>query len=182
MIIGVTGTYAAGKDTVAEYLITQGFNHYSLSDEIREILIELGIPETRENLLEVANITRKEKGHDHLAKRVTKKLSRPAVVTSIRNPKELEHLKNQENFTLIHVDANREVRYQRTISRARTGDVMSYEEFVTNEERELSGLKHEQNLIKCFREADHIIYNNGEISELHTEVEKIIKKLKVKGA
>ncbi len=36
MILGITGTFAAGKDTVAEYLKTKGFSVFSLSDAIRD--------------------------------------------------------------------------------------------------------------------------------------------------
>ena len=42
MIVGLTGTYAAGKGTVAEYLIGRGFQYYSLSDELRLLLREKG--------------------------------------------------------------------------------------------------------------------------------------------
>ena len=41
MILGVTGTYASGKDTVANILIKARFNHISFSD----ILISLLLPE-----------------------------------------------------------------------------------------------------------------------------------------
>ena len=38
MIIGITGSYASGKDTVASILQEKGFIHYSLSDILREEL------------------------------------------------------------------------------------------------------------------------------------------------
>lgn len=178
MIIGITGTYAAGKDTVAEYLVAKGFNHYSLSDEIRQIMTELGLEETRENLIATGNKVRIEKGNEHLATRVTKKLQRPAVITSIRNPHEIKHLKTQEGFVLLHVDADREIRYARTVLRLRQGDLKTLEEFVASEEKELKGAAHSQNLTLCFEEADHVIYNNGEIEELHIQVEEVLQKLK----
>ncbi len=178
MIIGITGTNGAGKDTVAEYLVSQGFNHYSLSDEIRAIMAEMGLPETRENLIATGNKVRIEKGSEHLAVRVSGKLQRPAVITSIRNPHEIKHLKTQEGFVLLHIDAEREVRYERTVSRSREGDVATFEQFVASEERELKGAAHAQNLSLCFEEADHIIYNNGEIEELHIKVEEVLQKLK----
>ena len=36
--IGVTGTLGSGKDTLAAYLVSKGFEHISLSDLIREEL------------------------------------------------------------------------------------------------------------------------------------------------
>lgn len=182
MIIGITGTYGAGKDTVAQYLVTKGFNHYSLSDEIREILRELGIEETRENLIKVGNQFRKERGNDHWAIKVMEKLQRPAVVTSLRHPNEIEHLKKQSNFILLHVDAERNIRYQRSVLRARTGDVMTFKEFVEKEERELFGSANEQNLSQCFARADYIIYNNSGLRELTVQIDNVIEKMVNEGA
>ena len=38
MIIGITGSYGAGKDTVAELLQKMNFTHVSFSDTLREEL------------------------------------------------------------------------------------------------------------------------------------------------
>ena len=52
MIIGLTGSYCSGKDTVADYIVkNNGFTHFSLSDEIRLLMKEQGIEPTRENLI-----------------------------------------------------------------------------------------------------------------------------------
>ncbi len=52
MIIGLTGSYCSGKDTVADYIVGKsGFLHFSLSDEIRLIMKEQNIEPTRENLI-----------------------------------------------------------------------------------------------------------------------------------
>jgi len=42
MILGITGTFGAGKGTIVEYLKTKGFSHYSVSEDflIPEIKIE----------------------------------------------------------------------------------------------------------------------------------------------
>jgi dephospho-CoA kinase len=52
VIIGLTGSYCSGKDTVADYIVGKsGFLHFSLSDEIRLIMKEQNIEPTRENLI-----------------------------------------------------------------------------------------------------------------------------------
>lgn len=177
MIIGVTGTYGAGKDAVAEYLISKGFNHYSLSDELRAILRELNIEESREALIKIGNELREKHGPGHVAERVAKKLKRPAVVTSIRNPKEVDTLRENEGFVMVHIDADRKIRYGRTVLRARTGDTMTFEEFVEKEEKELSGGANEQNLAACFAKADHVIMNEAKIEDLHKEIEKLLENI-----
>ena len=116
MIIGVTGKYASGKDSVAEYLVKKGFIHYSLSDEIREEAKKRGLKETRENLIQLGNELREKFGSGVLAERVLLKIlmnlfpigkkineERNYVLTSIRNPEEVKVLQNnllQDNFEL----------------------------------------------------------------------------------
>ena len=49
MIIGLTGPYCSGKDTIAEYISREyGYIHYSLSDVIREMMRGLSIELIRE--------------------------------------------------------------------------------------------------------------------------------------
>ena len=76
MIIGVTGSYASGKDSVAEYLIKKGFQHFSLSDEIRKELKKRKIKETRQNLIKLGNELRKKHGNEILAKRIIELISK----------------------------------------------------------------------------------------------------------
>lgn len=182
MLIGITGPIGSGKDTVADYLTQKGFKHFSLSDEIRHYLEEQGIEETRDSLRIHGNQLRIEHGHDILAKRALKRLERPAVITSIRNQHEVKTLKKEKGFTLILVEADRELRYQRISKRSdkgeRKGDNMTFEEFIEKENKELiTGGEHEQNLNLCFQEADHVVYNNGRVDELHIQIEEILTKI-----
>jgi dephospho-CoA kinase len=55
MIIGLTGTFAAGKDAIADYIAKKGFEHFSTGEEVAEIAKEKGIKNTRDNLRELAN-------------------------------------------------------------------------------------------------------------------------------
>ena len=51
MILGITGTYASGKDTVANILIKSRFNHISFSDILREELKKEEKEITRDDLI-----------------------------------------------------------------------------------------------------------------------------------
>lgn len=114
MIIGLTGTNAAGKGTVAKYLVEKGFRYYSLSDELRQLLKKRKIPATRANLIEGGKYYRKRFGRGYLAAVVIKKIKdKNGVVDSIRNLGEVAELKKQKNFFLIAVDAPVQIRFRR---------------------------------------------------------------------
>ena len=55
MIIGITGTIASGKTTVAEILKEKGFVHHTYSDILRIEAKKRSIPQTRENLQKLGN-------------------------------------------------------------------------------------------------------------------------------
>ena len=54
MILGITGTIRSGKDTAANYLVSKGFTHYSLSDYIRKVVREQGLDQTDRTILQKA--------------------------------------------------------------------------------------------------------------------------------
>ncbi|MDD3474596.1 MAG: hypothetical protein PHP08_01680, partial [Candidatus Dojkabacteria bacterium] len=69
------------------------------------------------------------------------------------------------------VDANQEIRWERSKIRSSSTDDVTFEEFKEAEEREsISENPAEQNLPKCLTLTDHIIYNNGTIEDLEEQV------------
>lgn len=178
MIIGLTGTFASGKDTVADYLEKRGFEHHSLSDEIRKVAAERDIETTRDNLRELGNSLRDEFGPDYLPKRVLKKVrSDKILVSSIRQPAEVAFLRKQKNFILIGIDAPIEVRFERLKKRDRFGDPRTLEELKEKEEKEMqSGGKNAQKLHECMESADYVIINDGNFSKLYKEVNRVLSK------
>ena len=70
MIIGLTGTNAAGKSTLLNFLISKGFNNFSLSDIIREELVKRGIEISRQNLIDIGNEMRAKYGASILADKI----------------------------------------------------------------------------------------------------------------
>lgn len=181
MIIGVTGTNSSGKDSVGE-LIRQklpGWQHFSLSDEIRGIVDERGLSQDRETWQRLGNELRQQFGSDYLAKRILNKATGNFIVTSIRNPKEIEPFRERGDFRLIVVDAPVELRYQRAIGRGRSDDerTITLEEFVGMEAKELWGDEFGQQLGKVLEVADIKITNNGTFEELNTKVDTALKSL-----
>jgi dephospho-CoA kinase len=182
-LIGVTGTNASGKDTVADYLVKNyGYKNYSLSDEIRLEATRRGISHDRENLRTIGNELREKFAPNELTVRASKRIKEDkvdrAVVTSIRNPAEIEYLKNNfPGFKLIYVDAPVELRYERSRGRGRVGDGVTLGDFRVAEAKELEGGKTGQQLLKCQELADFEIINDSTLEKLFEETEKVLSQI-----
>lgn len=183
-IIGVTGTLASGKDTVADH-ISKNYNikSYSTSDEVRYEATKRGVDHTRASLVEVANSIRAEFGLGELAKRALERVTADdqiSLITGIRNTGEVKYLKENSNFLLISIDGPIEVRYERAKQRGRIGDGTTFEDFRVSEERELSNKEvgeHGIELLPCMRMADFFIINDGSLDELKTRVDEVVKAI-----
>jgi len=184
MIVGLTGTFASGKDTVAEFLIKDGFEHHSLSDELREVAKERGVEPSRENMQKLGNVLRDESGDDYLARRAMKKAkSDQLVVSSVRQPGEVEYLKKQPDFYMVAVDAPVEERFKRMQKRARAGDPQTLEEMKEKEAREMASKENNaQQVQKCLEMADYTIINDGTYGDLKRKTDDVIRKIKSKKA
>ncbi|MDR2676605.1 MAG: AAA family ATPase [Endomicrobium sp.] len=181
MIVGLTGFCCSGKDTIAIYLTEKyGYEHYSLSDVIREMMVRISVEPSRENMISWGNQLRKNEGNGILARKVLEnnRLSSNCCITSIRHPDEVIELK-KSNFILVNVDATRHIRFSRMRSRNRAGDPSTIEKFVEFEERELQIDGHGQQLMRTINMADITFVNNfSSISLLKVSVDGLVKNLK----
>lgn len=136
-IIGISGTFASGKDTIADYLAKDfGYTHVSTGDLVREVAMrEYGSIE-RPILNKVATEHRKKDGPGIFVELGLDK-PLPLVFTGIRSLGEAKMIK-QHGGTMIYVDAPFEVRYKRMVSRVRDGEArISLQEFKEREEKEM---------------------------------------------
>jgi len=180
MIIGLTGRNASGKTEVCRYLISRGFESCSLSDTIRDEIRRRGEEITRETLIRVGNELRARHGPAVLAERALLRLGqdRNYVVDSIRNPAEVEVLRRRRDFSLLAVEADEEVRFQRSLARGRESTAQTPEQFAREEERELeSDDPAAQQLLATIAMADHRIANNGALTELHGQLARLLPGL-----
>ncbi len=185
MIIGITGTNGSGKDTVADFLIQKlGWDHFSLSDELRKISKEKNIEPTRDNLTMLGRDVREKQGLDYLSQRVLKTARDNFIVTSIRNPAEIEPFKKANKFILIAVDAPVEIRYKRVVGagKERSGrkvgeENLTLKEFIAQENKEMLGSGAEQQLQVLIDMSDTKIENNGTIEELRDKAEEVLKNI-----
>lgn len=184
--VGITGTLGAGKGTVVNYLVAnKGFRHYSVRDYLRKELESRNMPVNRDTLTSIANKLRAEHGPAYLVEqlfREAQKDGQNSIIESIRNPGEIENLRQQEGFFLLAVDAEARLRYKRIRSRNSETDQVSYHKFMQNEEREMHSTDpNNQSLMACIHMADFVIVNNSNILNLHRSVEDFLNAIKLKG-
>ena len=180
MIIGLTGTNASGKGSAADYLVKKGFNHYSLSDELRSLLRKRKIPATRANLIEAGRYYREKFGRGYLASIAARKIAKNqnAAIDSIRNLGEIKELKKLRNFYLVALDAPLRLRFERARKRMSRRDQRTFREFAAREKEELYGRGPEQQIMACMRRADFIINTRGGYEKLYNKLEAILAKIR----
>lgn len=172
-LVGLTGTNGAGKGEVARFLLKKGFDYVSLSDVIREELKKRGLEASRDNLIACGNELRERFGPAELARRAAAKISRPTVIDSIRNLREIEYLRQLGDFVLVAVDAPVEIRFERVMRRGRNESVCSLEDFRAKEELEKNNGETGQQLAACLEAADVLIINDSTLEELWQKLEEL---------
>lgn len=180
MIIGLTGRIASGKEAVSRFFIEKGFKHFFVSKELREELEKRGMEISRKNLQDLGDELRAKEGNGFLAKRMLEKLdSGNFVIDGIRNPGEVDEFRKEKNFVLIAIDAPQKIRYERSISRSKTSDAKTWEEFLKMDERDLGEeIESGQQVGKCMAMADFKIYNDSDLDALNIKIKEIFEKIK----
>jgi len=179
MLIGLTGRNASGKSTVVAWFVDKGLVSESCSDSIRAHLREQGIEESRAALIEGGRELRRAGGAGILAEMLLERLDGAnAVIDSIRTPGEVEALRRREDFVLIEVRASMDARWARAQARARDGDAIDRETFFAQEQSEAVAKDEAgQALDATAALADMILINDGEIEELHSDLEDLWQML-----
>ena len=185
-VIGLIGTIGSGKDIVRE-ILEKKFNTVSviLSDLLEtNALKKRGIKITRTMQQNLGDELRQKYGTHVLAKIAIdfmKKTSEIKIIDGIRNPGEVDFLRQQfsDDLKLIAIDAPQQVRFERIVKRNRDSDPKTWEEFVAADERDQGKDQPEygQQVRKCIEMADVVIQNDGSLEEMQKKVEDIINKL-----
>lgn len=180
-IIGITGTIGAGKGEVVEYLKKKGFTHFSAREFILNEVRKRGLEANRDNTTSVANDLRKAGGPGYIIEslyKMAEATEKDSVIESVRAIGEVNFLRAQENFTLLAVDADPKIRYERVIERKSALDHVTFEKFLSDEQREmLSSDPTKGSISDCIKLADFKLMNDGTREELYAKVEEILEKL-----
>ena len=184
MIIGITGTLAAGKGAIVEYLESKGFKHYSVRAYLTKLVEAKDLPVNRDSMVAVANELRENNSPSFIAEelyREAKESGGDVIIESIRTEGEVNALKAKGNFFLFAIDADAKLRYTRAIGRASETDSVTFETFVQNEEREWANTDPTKgNLRRCIELSDYKFTNNGSLDELYSQVDTALEDMATK--
>lgn len=182
MIIAITGTLGSGKGTIVEYLKKRGFKHYSVTRFLVEEIGRRKLEINRDNMVLVANDLRSEYNPSYIVEQIYNEAIDEGgdfVIESIRAIGEAEFFQSMENCFLFSINADIETRYERIKKRNGPKDNVTFEEFVSNEEREIrSSNSNNQNLKACMDLADFSFDNNGDKEKLFEQIDEVLKKIK----
>jgi dCMP deaminase len=182
IIIGLTGRNASGKTTAGETLAARGFSYLSLSDVIREEARRRGLADVRENMIALGNELREHYGAGALAELTVQRMQpdRNYAVDSIRHPAEVMALRKAGSFSLFHIFAPLEARFERAMARGRAGDAETLQDFIRQEEREFaSSNAAAQQLLETERLANRVIENSGTLDEFSAQLATALRELQV---
>lgn len=176
LILGFTGPIASGKEVAKKYIESNyGGSNFKFSTILREVLAYLDIENNRDNLMALSTFLRQQYGEDILAKAIAKKVKDSTeeviVVDGIRRLADIAYLKKIPGFTLIAINAQPEIRYERSVVRNENpGDAeKSYETFLADHQKET-----EISIPEVMSQANYHLDNSGDLSNLYQEIDKII--------
>lgn len=180
MIIGITGSFGAGKGTAVEYLKWKhGFSHYSASGFIVEEIVRQGLVVNRDTMAMVANQMREAHGPSYIIDSLyarAKASGARVVIESLRAVAEVRRIK-ELGGVVLGIDALPDIRYAHSVARGSVKDNVSYEKWLEQEQAESNQSDpHKQNIFGALKESDYIITNNGSIEDFYKKVDEFIEE------
>ncbi len=172
-IIGLAGTFASGKDSLARFLEEKyQIKHISTSDIVREFAQEKYGSIERPVLYKTANELRETRGAGVLSeiaieryKSYEEKYPGGVCISGLRAWAEAEVIK-QKGGIIIFTDAPSRLRYERSITRARDDEKLnSFEEFSAREQKENGGVNSEFSIAGIKPRADIVLDNSAELDD-----------------
>lgn len=174
-VIAIVGMPGAGKGLVSEPARSRGIPVLNCGDVIREETERRGLALTPENMGSVMLAIRREEGPAVVAERLIPKIASSAssvvVIEGVRSMDEVDMLRRDHSVSVVAVHASPRTRYQRLISRGRSDDPKTWEEFAERDLRELGvGIG---NVIAL---AEEMLVNEASVDELKAASELVISK------
>lgn len=182
MIIGLAGSFGAGKGTVVEHLTGhEGFAHYSASGFITEEIVRRGMPINRDSMIVVSNDLRATHGPSYIIDSLyerAKVQGGDAIIESLRAVAEARRIKELGGI-VIGVDADPHIRYERSVARGSEKDQVSFDHWLDQERRESNpDDPTKQDIFGTLKEADYVITNNGTREELATQIDDVLSRIR----
>lgn len=179
ILLGLTGTLGAGKGTVTEYLVKhKGFTYISVSDFLAAEAIRWGREPDRLARRDVANHYRAQS-----PTALMDAVFAHVPSTAERVVQEPQHTVGEVRYiqerggTVIAIDADLKLRYDRIKARNSEKDQVTFEEFSAHQAFEMQqDDPNMQNLGAAIRAADVVLLNNGTREELEQQVDRFLRE------
>ena len=174
-VMGISGLPGSGKSLVSDMASEKGAIIVSMGDIIREEAKKRG-----ESTKDTARNLREEHGQYIVSELTINKIKElekqgnqnPIIVEGIRSHHEVEMFKdNFDNFIILSIFANPDLRFKRLQNRMREDDSKDYKEFQKRDQMELDfGIG---NVIAL---SDKIIINESDMESYKKEIEIFLKE------
>jgi dephospho-CoA kinase len=172
-VIGIVGTIAVGKDTAGDHISdTLHIPSFQISFPLKEICIETGVEPTRDNLIALGTQLAVEHGDGYLAEYILERVPNRAIITGMRQLGQIAVLESHSSLTLLSIDADPSIRFERAKRNNKLGEAKILEEFVAREIAENSA-PNAQRLFEVMNLAQYHLSNEGTIEELYSQLDSI---------
>ncbi|MCX6795292.1 MAG: AAA family ATPase [Candidatus Falkowbacteria bacterium] len=180
IIIGLVGPMASGKGEAKKYLQEKyGATEHRFSTMLRDLLDRMHVEQSRTNIQDISTILRQRFGEDLLAKVLTEDVKNDIheliIIDGIRRNADIEYLEKLPGFTLVSIDADEKLRYERMIKRnENAGDgEKSFADFQKDSQAET-----ELTIPGVMAHAKVHLQNNNSLEELRADVDKLLDNLR----
>ena len=175
--IGLTGRIGSGKTTLGAY-IQERYNFQKLS-----FVDKILIPELRErkktvnrkNLQQIGRELYLKYGDIEFTELLLEgiDLTKKWIIDDIRYSSAANYIRNRfpNNFWLIGVKTNIEIRFQRVLVRGKEGKI-SYEDFL-----KMDSAPTEKQIEEVLSQADYLVENNEALPELYQQCDRIMEEI-----
>lgn len=177
-LIAITGKPGCGKETVGKIIaeLNAGKKIVTIrfSDLLTDILNLLDLPRTRYNLQHTAIFLNDGFGKGTITRGMEKRILNTEadiiILDGARWDSDLEMIKRLPNNTLIYVETDSKIRFERMKARKEKSgeEMMSWEEFEKSEQ-----VKTETYLEEIKKSADFAVENNGTVEDLGRRIREL---------
>lgn len=181
LIVGIVGPLGSGKSSVAEYLVSNGYQRFRFSEPIEEEIKKQGLPLERSIYQDVGDAWRKEFGPGYLSQLLLEKIDKAegsVVLEGMRNPGEIHPFKKRANFYLLGLVADPKTRFKRLQIRNQPHDPKNWEDFLQQEKRDqgIGQPEFGQNVAGCIALADNIVETKPELELVFRKVDYYLER------
>jgi len=171
-VICVTGMPGCGKEEFVKVAEERGLPIVRMGDIVREEAKRRGLKFSDESVGGMAHEERVKHGFGVWAERTIPRVKEAVtIIDGIRGREEVEVFRRTfgDRLVVVAIHASPRTRFNRIKERARGDDVVSWEEFVRRDDRELGW-----GLGEVIATADHMITNEGDLAAMHRQCRQVL--------